>query len=350
MENIFMKWGEALSDLENAIFSETSDNVIKSAVSASNEIEGQVTLGEAYQPVYDENDQEEQVETPEDMIRESMTAVERMKQEIAAENIDLDRRFAENDRRKINIQPVRKRRPVYVIGVLSSAASLIFMGAAMTIAVSSSPIGIYSAIKLSPIMLIFIGIDIIFAALRSRSLRIKIDIRSVILITALTALSAVLAIVSVTASSGNGERVYAEQRIQNMLANDLHDTIAKDYIRSVDIETQLFGENAEMYETPADLTEGDIINLKIYFSDAQMPIREFARDCREILGDLKRLSYNFGSIMFIADDKENHYTLDIDWHYQSDYSADRLAALVNYFGDDISDSDIRDITDDGTEN
>ena len=345
-----MKWGEALSDLENAIFSETSDNMIKSAVSASNEINGQVTIGEAYQPVYDDSEPEERVETPEEMIRESMTAVERMKQEIAAENIDLERRFAENDRRNANIQPVRKRRPVYVIGVLSSAASLIFMGAAMAIAVSCSTIGIYSAIKLSPIMLIFIGADIIFAALRSRSLRIKIDIRSVILITALTALSAVLAIVSVTASSGNGERVYAEQRIQNMLANDLHDTIAKDYIRSVDKETQLFGENAEMYETPADLTEGDIINLTVNFSDAQMPIREFARDCREILGDLKKLSYNFGRIIFIADDKENRYTLDIDWHYQSDYSSDRLAALVNYFGDDISDNDIRDITDDGAEN
>ncbi len=349
MENVFVKWGDALSDLQNAVFSGTNDIPGSVRPPAEQEIEGQVLLGEAYQPTYIDEETQEHVETPEEMIRESLTAVERMKQEIAAENKDLDRRFAETRYGQTRVRTVRKRRPVYVIGVLSSAVSLIFMGIAMTISVSSSPIGIYAALKLSPIMLIFIGFDIIFAALRSRSLRIKIDIRSVILITALIGLSSALSIVSVTASSGKGERLYAEQRIQNMLANDLHDTIAKDYIRSVDIETQLFGENAEMYETPADLTEGDIINLTINFSDAQMSVREFAKDCRDTLDNIKKLKYNFGHIVFVADDSVNHYTLDIDWHYQSDFSADKLASLVNYFGDDISDSDIRDITDDSAD-
>ncbi len=337
------KWGEALSEMQEALFGESAGtgNDENNNNNEVYEIDGQVTLGEAYQPDY--TDTEENVGTPEDMIRESMDAVERMKQEIAEETKNIDRRFAESGAVRTAQHHVSRRRSVYVIGVISAAASLIFMGIALLISLSS-PIGAYSAIKLAPVMLIFLGAEIVFAIVRRKSLRIKVDLRSIIIIAALIILTSVLSIVSVNSSAGNGERLYAEQRIQNMLASRLHDTIAKDYIRSVDIETQLFGENAEMYETPADLTDGDVINLTVYFSDAQMPIRDFAAECRDILDDINKLSYNFGQINFIADDTVNHYTLDVDWHYQSGYSADRLAALVNYFGDGISDNDIPDIS------
>lgn len=303
-------------------------------------------VSETYEPAFTQvpEQQPEPVSAPEDLIRDSMSAVERMKREIAAENEDLDRRFARNAA-QVQAQPAHKRRPVYVIGVLSAAASLIFMGIMLTLSLMFSPIGAYAAIKAAPVMLIFLGAEIIFAVFRKKTLRIKIDIRSVIVIAVLIAVSAALSLISVTASSGTGERVYAEQRIQNMLADKLHDTIAKDYIRSVDIETQLFGDDAEMYRTPADLTDGDIINLTVHFSDASMTIREFAKDCHSVLRDLGDLSYNFGHIVFIAKDDVNRYTLDVDWHYQADYSSDRLAALVKYFGDDIADEDIPDIVD-----
>ena len=274
-----------------------------------------------------------------------MSAVERMKKEVEEQNKNLDKRFAEN-KQKQSAAPAAKRRTTYVIGVLSAAASLIFMGIALLISVLSSPIGAYAAIRLSPVMLIFLGAEILFAVFRNHSLRIRIDIRSIVIIVCLLVVSSVLSVVSVVASAGTGERVYAEQRIQNMLASELHDTIAKDYIKSVDIETQLFGEDAEMYNTPADLTDGDIINLTINFSDAQMTIREFAKDCKYVIDDIHKLSYNFGTVIFIADDSVNHYVLNVDWHYQSDFNADKLAGFVKYFGDGISDTDIPDAVDD----
>ena len=303
-----------------------------------------IDITETYDALSENVTEAGSVTAPEDLIRESMDAVERMKQDIAAENADLDRRFAQNTSIP-QVRQVHRRRPVYVIGVLSSAASLIFMGIMITISLLTSPIVAYSALKAAPVMLVFLGAELIFAVFRKKTLRIKIDLRSVVIIAVLIALSSVLSMISVSASAGTGERVYAEQRIQNMLANKLHDTIARDYIRSVDIETQLFGEDAEMYRTPADLTDGDIINLTVNFSDAQMQIREFAKDCHGILSDLSDLSYNFGHIIFIAKDNVNRYTLDIDWHYQADYSPERLAGLVRYFGDDISDEDIPDIVD-----
>ena len=311
----------------------------------SGEIEGQVTLMDAYEPtITDYPDELPPQPTPEELIRDSMNAVERMKLEIAEENKNLDKRFARPKEQSVAQAPA-KRRPTYVIGILSAAASLVFMGIALLFSVVTSPIGAYAAIKLSPVMLVFLGAEIIFAVIRKHSLRIKIDLRSIIIIVSLMVVSFILSAISVAASAGTGERVYAEQRIQNMLASDLRDAIAKDYIKSVDIETQLFGEDAEMYVTPADLTEGDIINLTVNFSDAQMTIREFARDCKEIINGIDTLPYNFGTIKFVADDAVNCYILNIDWHYQSGFSADKLAGFVNYYGDGLSDNDIPDVTD-----
>lgn len=341
-----MKRGVALSELQNTLFGETGTSDDTSDKPYSPEIDGQVTLNDNYEPVItDIPDDEPPAPTPEELIRDSMSAVERMKKEIAEENENLDKRFSEHIASK-HAQPMTKKRPTYVIGVLSAAASLIFMGIALLISVRTSPIGAYAAIKLSPVMLIFLGAEIVFALLRKQSLRIKIDLRSIIVIICLIAVSSVLSVVSVVSSAGTGERIYAEQRIQNMLASELRDTIAEDYIKSVDIETQLFGEDAEMYKTPADLTDGDIINLTVNFSDAQMTIREFAADCKKIIVNLHKLPYNFGTIDFIADDLVNKYILNVDWHYQAEFDTDKLATLVNYFGNGISDADIPDITDD----
>lgn len=332
-----------MSDLQNTLFGENAGN--DDAPVKPKEINGQVTLDDAYEPIIvDYPEDTPSYPSPDEMIRESMSAVQRMKNEIAQENDDLEKRFAES-RTVRTEQTTSKRRPVYVVGVLSAAVSLIFMGIALLISVISSPIGAYAAIKISPVMLVFLGAEILFAVLRRHSLRIRIDIKSIIVIVCLMAISSVLSVVSVVSSAGTGERVYAEQRIQNMLANELRDTIAKDYIRSVDIETQLFGENAEMYNTPADLTDGDIINLTVNFSDAQMTIREFAKECKDIITDLHELSYNFGTVTFVADDIINHYMLTVDWHYQSGLDTDKLAGFVNYSGNGISDADIPDVED-----
>ena len=341
-----LKRGEMLSELKDSVFG-NSDEVIVSQTDTGQTIpDDQITFDEVFSPEISgiDTETEEPQPSPEDLIRDSMSAVEKMRLEIAAENEDLDKRFAQAKAEKI-ASPAVKKRPTYMIGVLSSAVSLIFMGITVTAALLSSPVGIFAALKLSPVMLIFLGAEILFAVFRKHSLKIKIDLRSIIIIVSLMLISFVLSIVSTAASSGNGERVYAEQRIQNMLANELHDTIAEDYIRNVRIETQLYAENAEIYVTPADLTNGDIINLTINFSDANMTIRQFAVNCRKIIVNLHKLSYNFGTIVFVADDMINHYVLNIDWHYQSDFSADKLAGLVNYFGDSISDSDIPDIID-----
>ena len=169
-----------MSDLQNTLFGENAGN--DDAPVKPKEINGQVTLDDAYEPIIvDYPEDTPSYPSPDEMIRESMSAVQRMKNEIAQENDDLEKRFAES-RTVRTEQTTSKRRPVYVVGVLSAAVSLIFMGVALLISVISSPIGAYAAIKISPVMLVFLGAEILFAVLRRHSLRIRIDIKSIIII------------------------------------------------------------------------------------------------------------------------------------------------------------------------
>ena len=286
-------------------------------------------------------------DSPDDLYLVGLNTTEQMRLELEKENEKLEQRFSASIKTEavVKSKEDEKKRPAYIVGVLSASASLIFMGIAVLVSLSS-PIGPYAALKVSPVILIFFGVEILFFVVKNKSFNIRIDLRSIIVSSVLILTAALLSLTSATGKAEGSDRVYAQERIQNMIAGELHDKIAHDNIKNVDIEINLYGENAELYETPADLTDGDIINLTVHFFDAQMPIREFARDCREILDGVLSLRYNFGNIKFIADDGINLYTLDIDCLYQSDFSADKLAGMVNFFGDGISDTDIPDISDD----
>ena len=196
-----------MSELQDILFNSEEDPAETVRTSDENEINGQVMIQEAFDISYNAEETDTPAETPEDAILESMDAVERMKNEIAAENESLNRRFEEHVARR-SVPGERHRRPTYVIGILSGAASLIFMGLMLLISLVSSPIGVLSAIKLSPLILVFLGAEILFAIFRKKTLRIRIDIKSMIVIASLIVISAVLAVVSVTASAGKGEYAY----------------------------------------------------------------------------------------------------------------------------------------------
>ena len=66
-----------------------------------------------------------------------------------------------------------------------------------------------------------------------------------------------------------------------------------------------------------------------------MTIREFASLCRTTMNGMGELGYPYGDVFFCADDGINRYSLDLDWKLQSELTAEKLSALVNYFGDNV---------------
>ncbi len=275
-------------------------------------------------------------------LKKSSDELERMKAEIKQENEQLDIKFAEvtNSRKP---RPVAKRKYFY-IGTFSAAASLIFMGAAMTFSLFT-PVGILGAFKLAPVMLIFLGIEILLAVIANRSARLKYNIKSLILTVLLVGVTCIMSVISVTNSVTGGERYYAAQRIENMLSREISNAVPSEIIRNVSIELQLHGSDPFAYENISDLEDGDVINLEITYIDAQVSMYEFASNCREVMNGLNTMPYNFGTLNFIADDEINSYHMEINWLYQSDFTATELMPLINYFGNDIV-IDIPDLVDD----
>lgn len=297
-------------------------------------------LGKDKAQIDAENEPNSEELAPNDEIKDSMDAVRRMTEEIEQENRALEQRFAQTNAEAV---PTKKRR-FFRIGTLSSIASLIFMGIAMSVSLFS-PAGILGAFRLSPIMLVFLGLEIALSVFLNKSTRLRFDFKSLILTVSLVAVTFVMSIISVTYSVTGGERHYAQERLQNMLAREIRSAIPSERVRDVGIEILLYGENPEDYETIRDLKDSDTINLSVFYADAQMSTYEFAEYCREIVNGLSDMPYNFGEVRFLADDEENRYSLSLNWLYQSDLSAAELVQFVNYFGEDII-LDIPDLVDD----
>ena len=265
-------------------------------------------------------------------LKKSSDDVERLKAEIKQENEQLDIKFAEVKSAHAP-RPVTRRKYFY-IGTFSAAVSLIFMGIAMSVSLFS-PVGIIGAFKLAPVMLVFLGVEILLAVIANKSARLKFNIKSLILTVLLVGVTCVMSIISVTYSVTGGERYYAAQRIENMLSREISEAVPSDIIKNVSIELQLHGSDPYAYENVSDLEAGDIINLEITYIDAQVSMYEFASNCREVMDGIKKMPYNFGTLKFIADDEINSYRMEINWLYQSDFSASELMPLINYFGNDF---------------
>lgn len=268
----------------------------------------------------------------ENALRESSEQVEKLKKEIEEESNRLDVKFAEV--KKAPEPRVVPQRRYYYAGTISAAASLIFMGIAMTVSLFS-PTGVLSALKVAPLMLVFLGLEVGFAVFRNRSVRLRYNVKSLILTVSLVLVTFIMSLISVNNSVTGGERYYAEERLQNMLEREISRAVSSDNIRDVVIEINLYGDDPADYENISDLKDSDIINLEVIYTDAQMSMYEFAGNCRSVMNDISGMPYNFGTVAFVADDDINSYRMEVNWLYQSDFSAAELVPLINYFGNDI---------------
>lgn len=287
------------------------------------------------------DEEAEAIPEPEDMIRESIEAVRLMTVELQQQNEALERSFT-----KLREQPARPARPkrkyVYV-GTLSASLSLVVMGIAMIVSLFS-PVGILGAFKIAPIMLVFLGIDVLLAVLLNRNVRIRFNVKSLILTVSLLLITFLMSLISVNNSVTEGERAYAEDRLCNMLSQELRQKLPTENIRDVGIEVLLYGDDPGAYNGLTDLQDTDLINLSVEYAKIQENTYDFAADSRKILDSLEQLPYRFGKINFVADDGGNRYSLALSWLYQSELKTSELVPLVGYYGEDVV-SDIPDLDD-----
>ncbi len=322
-----------MTELEKAIMSdnETKDEAI--AVTETIEENMVQTIADDTSDIISEEEKTVHIE---------INRIKKMNAEIAIENETINRNFRELQKPRPVATAPKKR--YHYVGTLSASLSLIMMGIAMTISLFS-PTGVITALKVAPLMLVFLGLEVGYAMIRNRTARLRYNLKSLILTFLLVIVTFVMSLISVTNTATGGERHYAEERLNNMLSREISEAMPLENVRNVEIELHLYGDDPSEYEDIEDLEDSDIIDLNITYIDADVTMYEFASNCRRILDSLSTMPYNFGSINFIADDDINSYHMEINWLYQSDFSATELIPLVHYFGNDIV-MDIPDLSDD----
>lgn len=322
-----------MTELEKAIMSdnETEDEAI--AVTETIEENMVQTVADDTSDIISEEEKTVHIE---------INRIKKMNAEIAIENETINRNFRELKKPRPVATAPKKR--YHYVGTLSASLSLIMMGIAMTISLFS-PTGVITALKVAPLMLVFLGLEVGYAMFKNRTARLRYNLKSLILTFLLVIVTFVMSLISVTNTATGGERHYAEERLNNMLSREISEAMPLENVRNVEIELHLYGDDPSEYKDIEDLEDSDIIDLNITYIDADVTMYEFASNCRRILDSLSTMPYNFGAINFIADDDINSYRMEINWLYQSELSSTELIPLVHYFGNDIV-MDIPDLSDD----
>lgn len=241
-------------------------------------------------------------------------------------------------------EPARKRRKAYIIGTYSAALFLIVMGIAMIISLFT-PSGILNAAKITPIILVFLGAEILLNLLLRKRKNLVPDLKSLILCGGIVIFTFLVSLISLATSGEYNDRYYIEKRIENQIGAEFFEYLGTDTnIKSVDIDLEIADTDVGGYKSADDVKNTDSLSIRINFETSQKSVTEFASDCHRILGQLSETDYLFKKISFEADDSINHFSAQLDGMYQLDLTVHQIASMTNFFGSSIEE-DIADVTD-----
>lgn len=247
------------------------------------------------------------------------------------------------DKPKIPERTKKHRKKSCIIGTFSAVLFLIVMGIAMIISLFS-PVGILNAAKITPIILVFLGLEILLNLVLRKNISFALDFKSLILCGGIVIFTFLVSLVSLATSTEYNDRYYAEKRIENEIGAQFFEYLGTDAnIKSVDIDLEIENTDVSGYKTADDIKNTDSLFIKVNFETSQRSVMQFASDCHEILGQLAETDYLFKTITFEADDNINHFSAELDGMYQLDLTVQQIMQITNFFGSYIED-DVTDVT------
>ena len=218
------------------------------------------------------------------------------------------------------------------------------MGIAMIISLFTLS-GILNAAKITPIILVFLGAEILLNLLLRKRKNLVPDLKSLILCGGIVIFTFLVSLISLATSGEYNDRYYIEKRIENQIGAEFFEYLGTDTnIKSVDIDLEIADTDVGGYKSADDVKNTDSLSIRINFETSQKSVTEFASDCHRILGQLSETDYLFKKISFEADDSINHFSAQLDGMYQLDLTVQQIASMTNFFGSSIEE-DIADVTD-----
>ncbi len=220
---------------------------------------------------------------------------------------------------------------VHRVGTLTMGFSLIATGIIALISTFYPGFDLTAAFKLSPVIFIFLGIEILIAYFFHKEERIRYDFLSGIVCFLLICGGLVLAALPTVWSYVGPEAQFAREQAEYEVENNIYQALQSiPSVESVSVDTDLsyrvpFTAGSDLEKLAARARIHVYANLSGPFADE----KSFAEAGKTLLNQLNSLPYQFRSVTIEYSDESKRFDLNLSTPFQYQISVDKLTNLVD---------------------
>lgn len=235
----------------------------------------------------------------------------------------------------VNTNPYSKKtNSARRIGTITMGLSLIAAGIVILAKMISPEFDLIQVAKFSPVILICLGIEVLFAYFAGKGEKLKYDFLSGFVCLVLIAASLGLAAVEPVYSLYGPPRYQAEAVIQNEIVKQCSERLAGLPVADIGATVSISRLDRE-YRSAANLQIWDVAQLSIYLTGSYESKEAFAIQCREVLDRLADYEVIFESIYINDGERElsqkegrEVYSLKVNGESGRNLPAEELVKLI----------------------
>ena len=235
--------------------------------------------------------------------------------------------------------PSRPERPARRVGTLTMGVALILVGAAIcTFQFSRDWNLLLLFCKLSPLLLVALGCEVLISAAMAKGSRLKYDFLSMFVCFILLAGTLAASCLPIVLEYEGPGRASAETRVEQSIYNTLYEQLKdKGNISQLQVMALLtYNGGYDAIQTADDLQAGDRVQITVEVSGEYADKAAFVKACRPALDALRAQELPYLTMYFHTIDQQNsgapQYTMNLSGRYQLEMSD---ADLLQYIEEQI---------------
>lgn len=224
--------------------------------------------------------------------------------------------------------PLPLRPPVRRVGTLTLGLALIATGLVITAAFFVPNFDVVFAAKLAPLVLVFLGAEVLWATAHPDGRRIKFDFLSAFVGFVLICASLCAATLPVVWRWYGPDRALTQQRLAGELEDQLFDQLGDQDLLRCSVWVNLSTGDFDRQMTAADLRPGDQVGANITLGGTVESADDFAARVAALLPALRQAGVT--QVYFFWGDDADQWDLDLYGDFAMSASAETLAGLARH--------------------
>lgn len=224
--------------------------------------------------------------------------------------------------------PLPPRPPVRRVGTLTLGLALIATGLVITAAFFVPNFDVVFAAKLAPLVLVFLGAEVLWATAHPDGRRIKFDFLSAFVGFVLICASLCAATLPVVWRWYGPDRALTQQRLAGELEDQLFDQLGDQDLLRCSVWVNLSTGDFDRQMTAADLRSGDQVGANITLGGTVESADDFAARVAALLPALRQAGVT--QVYFFWGDGADQWDLDLYGDFAMSASAETLAGMARH--------------------